>query len=67
MTGYRTILFNLIMAALVAIRAMWPDAILPSEADVTAFMNAVDMILSAVLVIGNIVMRFLTSTSVGEK
>lgn len=67
MTGYRTIVFNLIMAALVAIRAGWPDLIVPSEADVNAFLNAVDAVFAAVMVIGNLVMRFVTKTPVGQQ
>ena len=67
MQGYRTIVFNAIMAVLILVRSAWPDLVVPTESDVNAFLSAVDSIFAAIMVIGNLVLRFVTKTPVGQK
>ena len=67
MTGYRTIIFNGLMGLFGFIRLFYPEIILPTDADVNAFLNSVDVVWSFIMVIGNLVMRFVTKTPVGQK
>jgi len=67
MKGYKTIVFNVIMAALAALRILAPESVLPSDVDVNAALDAVDAALAAVLVIGNLILRAFTSTKIGKK
>jgi len=67
MKGYRTIIFNVIMAALAAIRILAPESVLPSDIDVNAALEAVDAALAAVLVIGNLILRAFTDSKIGKK
>jgi len=67
MKGYKTILFNVVMAALAALRVLSPESVLPSDVDVNAALEAIDAALAAVLIIGNLILRAVTSTKIGQK
>jgi hypothetical protein len=67
MKGYRTIIFNVIMAGLAALRILSPESILPSDVDVNAALTAVDEAIAAVLVIGNLILRAFTDSKIGKK
>lgn len=67
MKGYRTIIFNLIMAAIAALRVVSPESVLPSDADVNTALTVIDSALTAVTVIGNLILRAITNTKIGKK
>lgn len=69
MKGYRTIVFNSIMAALMMLSTF--GVIAPGEAPEATTINALldnaDALIGASTVIVNFVLRFMTSTKVGAK
>ncbi len=67
MKGYRTIAFNIIMAALAAVRMFDPDLMLPDEAAVENGVQMLDMGLTFLWTVGNLILRGFTTTSIGSK
>lgn len=67
MTGYKTIIFNLVMALMAVVAKLYPELILPSEEDITTILNAIEAIWGSVLIVGNIILRFKTSTKIFKK
>lgn len=67
--GYRTVLFNLIMtAAMVASMQGWIGAEQQPGADsVNLFLDNLEGVIAAVMGVGNIVLRFVTTTPIGQK
>lgn len=65
--GYRTLIFNGIMGVVMIVRAVWPDAAVPDEAEVGGVLDklieSLDMIIA---VAGNIWLRFVTTTPVAK-
>jgi hypothetical protein len=65
MQGYRTVIFNAIMALLALVRALFPDLIGLSEDEIRTIFDA---IWPAIIVLGNIGLRvFVTKGPVGMK
>ena len=65
MQGYRTIIFNAIMAVLALVRAVFPDLIGVSEDEIKAIFDA---IWPALIVLGNLGLRiWATKGPVGMK
>ena len=68
MKGYRTLIFNGIGFAILLARFICPDCIAGldlSDEAINGFLDALDKVVSAGLVVGNVVLRvFLTTTSV---
>lgn len=67
--GYRTVIFNLIMtAAMVASMQGWiGDGERPTADSVNAFLDNLEGVLAGVWGVGNIVLRFVTTTPIGQK
>lgn len=66
MKGYRTLIFNFLMGAVILLsQTLGFDA--PEESQVNQFLDALDVIMSVVTVIGNIFFRFISDTSIGRK
>jgi hypothetical protein len=63
MVGYRTILFNLVMAAAAAARAIYPE-IMPSDEEISRFFDA---IWAVIMISGNLGLRIVTRGPVGVK
>lgn len=66
-TGYKTIIFNFIMALIAIVGKLYPELILPSEEDITTILNAIEAMWGSVLIVGNIILRFKTSTKIFKK
>lgn len=65
--GYRTLIFNLAMGVLLAIRGFYPDAELPDAPAVEAAIGAFLDSLEVLIVLGNVILRALTTTPIGKK
>lgn len=61
MKGYKTIVFNVVMALVVLISAFVSDSVLPTGDDVQSAIKTIEMIVMAV---GNIWLRFKTNTPI---
>lgn len=63
MQGYRTIIFNLLMALLAAVRVLWPDC--PTDEEVIKYFDAAWVVLMPV---GNLILRkWFTKGPIGVK
>lgn len=67
MKGYRTIIFNVIMTALMVLSVFNPEAETPSEAEVGNAIDAVEGAIAAVWGVGNVILRAITTTKIGSK
>lgn len=68
LTGYRTLLFNAIMAAVLIFNAASPETEVPTAEEVSGFLDQLLANLDSIIaVVGNIILRFFTKTPVGEK
>jgi len=65
--GYRTLIFNAIMALLLVIRGVYPEAELPDETAVNSLIDGVFASLDAILVVGNLILRAFTTTPIGKQ
>lgn len=65
--GYKTIAFNVIVGLLLVWRAVRPADEIPSSEQVSALLDSLYASLDAILVVGNLVLRAMTNTSVGRK
>ena len=66
MKGYRTIAFNVIMTVIVALRLWLPDTELPGEEEIEKGLDAVEAGLTFLWGIGNVVLRAITDTPIGN-
>lgn len=64
MQGYRTVIFNSILAIVALVRIIFPDTVLPSDEELTKILEA---IWAAIVIIGNVGLRFVTKGPVGVK
>lgn len=65
--GYRTILFQIVMAGVTIAHLRYPELMVPEEA---AVQEGVDTVLAGIATLwgaGNVVLRFITNTPVGKK
>ena len=68
MQGYRTILFNAIMACVFILKQFFPEAVGDlGEAEVNTFLNALDAVIAFITLAGNVVLRVLTKGPVFKK
>ena len=65
--GYRTIIFNLVMTALMVVKMLRPDLETPGEVEVGSGLDVLDQAMVFVWGIGNLFFRVITNTSVGKK
>lgn len=65
--GYRTIIFNVAMSAIMVIRLWNPEAEVPDAASVDAAIGHVDAAIAAVWGLGNMLLRAITNTAMGKK
>ncbi len=65
--GFRTVIFNIIMGAIMVIRAFNPEAELPDEVAVQGAVDAVDAAISSVWLVGNLILRAITDSSIFKK
>jgi hypothetical protein len=65
LVGYRTIIFNAVMALVFVYQALAPDAEVPDEAAVGGFLDGLLAQLDVIITIaGNVFLRFQTKTAV---
>ena len=65
LTGYKTMLFNAIMGAILLVRAVMPDVDVPGAEEVSSYLDTLLSHADAIiLVIGNLVLRYFTKTAV---
>ena len=64
--GYKTLAFNVVMALLLVWRSLRPTDQVPDEATATSILDSLFNSLDALTVIGNIILRFRTTTPVGN-
>lgn len=67
MKGFRTVLFNAVMAVVMIVKAINPDAELPDEVAVTASIDAVELAIGLVWSIGNLFLRAITDSPIFKK
>lgn len=65
--GYKTVIFNLIMLIIAALRIMSPESVLPSDVDVNQWLNGLDALLVLTITLGNMILRAITDSSVFKK
>lgn len=65
--GYKTVIFNLIMGLIMMIRAMNPDAEVPSDGAVTSAIDAIDVALTMAWSAGNLILRAVTTSPIFKK
>lgn len=65
--GYKTVIFNVIMGLIMMIRALNPDAEVPGDESVNAAIDALDVTLTALWGIGNLILRAITTSPVFKK
>ena len=65
--GYKTVAFNVVMTALLLIRAWQPEAELPTEEQVTQSLDAIDQGLIATWGLGNVVLRAVTNSPIFKR
>ena len=64
--GYKTLAFNIVMALLLVWRSVRPTDQIPDEATATSILDSLFNSLDALTVIGNIFLRFRTTTPIGK-
>lgn len=64
--GYRTVLFNLIMGVAALAVTLGYVEVAPSGDDVNVFLDHLDAVLSAVWLVGNLILRRMTTTPIGK-
>ena len=64
--GYKTLAFNGIMAVLLIWRTLRPSDPVPGEAEVTTILDMFFNSLDIITLVGNVFLRFQTTTSVGK-
>ena len=67
MKGYKTIAFNLVMTIVAGVAVLNPDAIMPSEANITGSIDALETAFVGVWGVGNLILRAVTSSAVFKK
>lgn len=67
MKGYRTIAFNVLMALIAILTALYPQAIFPEAVAVEEIIEVVFAAVAGVTGIGNVLLRAVTNTPVGKK
>lgn len=65
--GYRTIIFNLIMTAIMALSLWMPQQHFPDATVVNIFLDHLQEVAIAVWSAGNFILRFITTTPVFKK
>ena len=67
--GYKTVIFNIIMTVIMVISLWNPSEAqnLPDAGTVSGHIDTLDMLLSAVWGIGNVVLRAVTTTPIFKK
>lgn len=65
--GYKTVIFNIIMGLIMMVRAMNPDAEVPGDEVVTSAIDALDVALTMVWSVGNLILRAVTTSPIFKK
>lgn len=65
--GYKTVIFNVLIGLLMVWKAVSPESELPTPELLNGLLDSLYASLDAILVVGNIVLRAVTNTSVGRK
>lgn len=65
--GYRTIIFNVVMTALMVLKMWKPEVEIPGEAEVGAGIDVIEAAIAFIWGIGNLFFRAITNTSVFNK
>jgi hypothetical protein len=65
--GYRTVIFNVIMAGLLVLRGIFPDAELPDETAINTMLDGLLGSVEVITIIGNLILRAFTTTPIGQK
>lgn len=65
--GYKTVVFNVLVGLLLVWKAVSPESELPSQDMLSQLVDSLYGALDAILVVGNIVLRAVTDTTIGRK
>lgn len=65
--GYKTVIFNVLMGIIMLVRALNPDATVPGEESLHGAVDALDVALTAVWGVGNVILRAITSSPIFKK
>lgn len=65
--GYRTVLFNIVMAVVMITKSLNPDMESPSAEEVQQAVDMLDAAIAAVWGIGNVVLRAITTSPIFKK
>lgn len=67
MKGWKTVLFNVVMAIVASVYALNPQAEVPTAEQVHAGVNALEVAWGSVLVVGNLLLRAVTTSGIFKK
>ncbi len=67
MKGWKTIVFNAIMAVIAVVYALNPDAEKPSTEQVQGAVDTAEAAWASVVVVGNAILRALTTSAIFKK
>ena len=65
--GYKTVMFNVLMTALMVLKMWKPDVEVPGGPDVTAGLDLIEGAMVFIWGIGNLFFRAITNTSIFKK
>ena len=64
--GYRTIIFNVVMTALMVLKMWKPEIEIPGGEEISAGLDMVDAAMAFIWGLGNLFFRAITDTPVGK-
>jgi hypothetical protein len=67
MKGYKTLIFNTLMAVIAVVYALNPDAEKPSIEQVHGAVDTVEAAWASVMVVGNAILRAVTTSAIFKK
>lgn len=65
--GFRTLIFNVVMGIVMLLRALGADTEMPTEEQVSAAIDSLDVALTAIWAIGNLLLRAITDSPIFKK
>jgi hypothetical protein len=66
-SGYKTVVFNVIMGLIALVKALNPDAVLPGEEEVNQGIDGFLLSLGLVWGVGGVILRAITSSPIFRK
>ncbi len=68
LTGYKTVVFNIVMALVMIIKTIWPQSQIDvSVDDFNRFYDALTIVITTIWAVGNIILRAISKTKIFSK